>query len=487
MLKNWRPYLIIFFFGFLLYSKTLFFDFSYFDDNALILDNAPILSQMENIGHIFLSDVFLTDAKYYYRPLLNLSLMFDFKIAGSLPFIFHLSNILLHILASILVFILFIKLNYKKQLAFFFSLLFLSHPVLVQAVAWIPGRNDSLLTVFILAAFISFLNFKEKPKLFSYLAYLGFLLLALFTKETAAMLPAVIIFYFLAVEPKKISSTDKYLLIGGSLAIGFIWYLFRRLALGSDPLTDNLIINSLISTWPAFFISLGKIIWPFNLSVLPILKDSSIISGLLFLPLLVAALLFSKNKRFSYLVYGAIWFFLFIFPSFIRLNPLNTPDFLEHRLYLPLIGFLIILGEIDFIKNLNFRKLSVKIITSLLILFFAFLTYSRLADFKDRISFWQSAVKNSPHSPLAHRNLGAMYYLDGRLLESEQEYQKTIALNDNEPMVHNNLGVIYLNQKKFKEAETEFNKELEVNPGYDKAILNLADLKYRIEHNSAQK
>lgn len=482
-LDTWRPYFIIFLLGFLLYSKALSFGFTYFDDNALIIDNAPVLSQVRNIGDIFLSDVFLGAAKYYYRPLLNLSFMAELPLAGALPFFFHLDNILLHILTAILIFILFKKLNYKKPLAFFFSLLFLFHPVLTQAVAWIPGRNDSLLAIFTFAAFISFLNFKEQPRLGYYLAYLGFLLLALFTKETAALLPALVILYFLIIEPSKISRPDKYLLFIGSLAAGIIWYLFRRLALGSDPLAVDLILKSLPSSLPALFISVGKIIWPFNFSVLPILKDSSLIPGLIGLPVLAGVLFFSKEKRPAYLLYGAAWFLILIFPSFIRLNPIDTPDFLEHRLYLPLIGFLIVLGEIDFVKNLDFSKRPIKIGGALLLIFLALLTYNRLADFSNRLDFWQAAVKNSPHSPLAHRNLGVMYYFDGRLLEAENEYSQAIALNNHEPMVHNNLGVIYLNQKKFKEAEIEFNRELEINPGYDKALLNLADLKYRAAPN----
>ena len=471
-LDSWRPYLIIFFLGFLLYSKTLFFNFTYFDDNALLIDNAPTISQIKNVGNLFLTDVFLSEAKYYYRPLLNVSFMAEEQIGGTLPFIFHLDNILFHILAACLIFALFKKLKYRKSLAYLFSLFFLVHPVLTQAVAWIPGRNDSLLTIFVLAAFIYFLNFKENPKLAYYLSYLGFLLLALFTKETAAMLPLVVIIYFSLIERDKISKQDKYLLIGGSMAVGIIWYVFRALALGSDPLALNLIFSSFLTTWPAFFVSLGKIIWPFQLAVLPILKDSSLISGLIFLPVLALALFFSKDKRYNYLLFGLAWFLLFIFPSFIRLNPLDTPDFLEHRLYLPLIGFLIILGEVNFIKNLNFKKITVKILTVLLLIFLAALTYNHLGDFKDKISFWQSAVRTAPHSPLAHRNLGAMYYLDGRLPEAATQYRQAIALNENEPMAHNNLGLVMMDQGDYSQAEKEFKKELLINPSYDKAINN---------------
>lgn len=370
MLKNWRPYFILFVLGFLLYGQSLFFSFSYFDDQSLILDNAPILSNLENIGEVFTSDAFFSSAKFYYRPILNLSFMLDMQVGGTLPFIYHLVNILIHILVAFLVFRLFIKLNYKRELAFLFATIFLVHPVLTQAVAWIPGRNDTLLALFVLAAFNSFLSFKENPQPRYYIAYLAFLLLALFTKETAAMLPLVIIFYLLVIAKRKILNSDKWLLIIGSLAMGIIWYLFRRFALGSDPVTFKILIESTLRNFPAVLLSIGKVFLPFNLTVLPILADTKYIYGLISLPILIIAILLSPKKNWRYLGLGLIWFSLFLFPSLIRLNLIDTPDFLEHRLYLPIIGLFIMIAEIDFVKNLDFKNKFVKLGSLLLIIFF---------------------------------------------------------------------------------------------------------------------
>jgi tetratricopeptide (TPR) repeat protein len=479
MLKGWRPYLLIFIIGFLLYGQTLFFDFSYFDDQSLVLENSQILSDFNNVGEVFLSDAFFSVDRYYYRPLLNLSFMLDMHLGGTLPFIYHFSNILIHILVASLIFSLFLKLNYKRELAWVFSVLFLVHPVLTQAVAWIPGRNDSLLALFVLAAFNLFLSFVNRPRLIYYLGYLGFFLLALFTKETAALLPLVVIFYLLVFAREKTSRTDKWLIIFGSVAAGIIWYLFRHLALGSDPLSLKIIIESLWRNAPAFLVSLGKSFLPFNLAVLPILADSKIIYGLIALPLLVLGLLFSTKKDWRYLSLGVLWFFLFLFPSFIRLNTVDTPDFLEHRLYLPIIGLFIILAEIDWLKNLDWRKRGVRAGAFLLLLLFFILSSLHLPVFKNRVSFWQSAVKASPNSALANRNLGAMYYLENDSLRAEKSYRRALAINENEPMVHNNLGLIYLERKSYGQAEKEFKKELGLYPNYDKALFNLGDLYYR--------
>ena len=99
-----------------------------------------------------------------------------------------------------------------------------------------------------------------------------------------------------------------------------------------------------------------------------------------------------------------------------------------------------------------------------------------LPNFQNRLIFWQSAVFSSPSSPIAHRNLGAMLYLDGRKDEAIVQYQLALQANKNEPMAHNNIGLIYMEKGDLQAAESEFKRELEINPGYDKTLINLNNL-----------
>ncbi|UCD55136.1 MAG: hypothetical protein JSV93_06410, partial [Candidatus Omnitrophota bacterium] len=169
------PILLIACLGFLVYSQTLFFDFTYLDDNVLILGNRKFLSKLSNIPQAFRQDVFFSYEDAYYRPLLTISFILDAQLPFALypspkpspqrgegrvrgrgeqgkGFSYHLTNIVIHLLAACLLFLLLIKLKYREGLAIFFSLIFTVHPVLTQAVAWLPGRNDSLLAVFIFSS-----------------------------------------------------------------------------------------------------------------------------------------------------------------------------------------------------------------------------------------------------------------------------------------------------------------------------------------------
>jgi 4-amino-4-deoxy-L-arabinose transferase-like glycosyltransferase len=153
--------------------------------------------------------------------MLTISFIFDYQIGGASPFIYHFVNVLLHLLATCLLFIFLQKLDYRKELAFLFSFIFLIHPAMTQTVAWIPGRNDSLLAIFILASFIFFIKYlKEKSSnLFWSLFFSG---LAFFTKESAVLVVPIIFFYFYFIYKKQNKKKILYFFLGSIGLVG-LW------------------------------------------------------------------------------------------------------------------------------------------------------------------------------------------------------------------------------------------------------------------------
>ncbi|MCX6797809.1 MAG: tetratricopeptide repeat protein [Candidatus Falkowbacteria bacterium] len=542
-LKSWRPFALLLLLGVILYSQTLFFDFSYLDDNNLILDNAQILSKA-NLGDIFSNDVFFSNQKFYYRPIMTLSLWVDFKLMEALPFWYHLSNIIFHVISAGLLFIFLQRLRLRRTLAWWASVVFLVHPVLSSAVAWVPGRNDILLTIFILASWLFFEAWLRRETWGAWLGHALFFALALFTKETAIFLPILILVYLflfrnfslkeifkrptdsslptdsgsathnnysaleletggpkeseteagespgtldpainldaLTAKPLINNQTKKIIILVSTwLTALLVWFLPRSIVLENTDFNIFNLLGSIIKSWPAIFLYLGKIVLPLNLSVFPTLADSNWGPGLGVLVLLVVAFIrWSPRPRRNYLIFGLAWFLLFLLPSFINPNPSAPSGFFEHRLYLPLIGFMIVFLELDFIKNLNFKATKTRIGLGVLIFIFIVLTLNQSHIFRDRFAFWSGAVNMSPHSAFAHSNLGAMYYLSGDLPGAINQYQDALFLNNQEPMAHNNLGLVYLDQKKYPAAEKEFNLELAYNPNYDKALFNLGRLYY---------
>ncbi|MDP2629821.1 MAG: tetratricopeptide repeat protein [Candidatus Uhrbacteria bacterium] len=434
------------------------------------------MANFANIFQSFLTDVFhlFNSSAFYYRPLLTISFIFDYQIGGISPFIYHFTNVALHILATCSLFIFLKKLDYRKDFAFLFSILFLVHPTLTQAVAWIPGRNDSLLAVFILPAFIFFIKYLRDEKISHLIWCLTFFGLALFTKESALFALPIMFFYLSFIYKGRKFSFNTFYFFIGSIGVVSLWAILRHLVL-KDATTISLIdmIKSVYFNLPAVVQFVGKIFFPFNLSVLPIMQDTTFVYGIISTILLAIILFYTKTKRWNFILLGFGWFFVFLLPSFIRPNPALVADFIEHRLYVPLIGIFIVLLETDLIKKIDIKKRSTSIIVAGLILVLSIITIVHSRNFANRLAFWKNATQNSPHYPLAHRNLGAMEYLDGDMDNAEKEFKRALELNSNEQMAHNNLGLVYVSKGKLTEAENEYKKELEINPYYDDAYFNL--------------
>lgn len=508
-LLSWRPFALLLLLGILLYSQTLFFDFVYFDDNSLIIDNAPILSQA-SLSDIFSNDVFFSKPAFYYRPLMSLSLWLDFHLFKDLSFWYHLVNLFLQVISAGLLFVFLQRLfQVRRVVAWWASVIFLIHPVLSSAVAWIPGRNDILLTIFVLASFIYLDSFLRRENWGSLIAHFIFFLAALFTKESAVFLPILALLYLFLIRAFSLSQIFRYrfnsgdsappvekqeeggdidndgqgrhfvILLAVWLVAIIVWFLPRGMVLdGSSFSLIDLLLSFINSFW-AIFLYFGKIIFPINLSVFPTLADSPWWPGLSLLVLLGALfILRSRLPRRNFIIFGFAWFLLFIIPGLLSPDPSGPKVFLEHRLHLPLIGILIVLLELSFIKDLNLGKKSTRLGLSVLILVFIFLNLNNSYNYRNRLSFWSQAVLGAPRSAFAHSNLGAMYYLAGDLDLATVSYKKALSLNEREKMTHNNLGLVYLDEKKYAEAEKEFNLELAYNPNYDKTLFNMGRLYY---------
>lgn len=427
LLKGLKPYFWLASTGFILYFQTLFFGYTYLDDNTLIMDHQFFLKNFWNIFLAFTQEVFhiLHTSAAYYRPLLTISFIFDAQISGSNLWMYHLTDILLHILSAWLVFVLLQKIKVGRMLSFFFALIFVVHPILTQAVAWVPGRNDSLLTVFTLLSFVFLIRYLENFRYRDIFFHLLFFAFALFTKETALMIPVLVFLYLQLIKKDKLFSKTKYLLVAGCGIFGLAWFILRAIAL-QNPLKMTVLdmVWAMLTNLPAVIQYIGKIFFPLNLSVLPIMKDTTFLWGILAVLVLFVLFLLTKNKRYNYITFGLIWFLFFLLPSFIRPNTEIAPDFIEHRVYLPILGLFIVLLEFwpfreigtvpkkGTVPDLGTVPRTWLGLAALVVIVLSSITFSHSQNFANGLAFWKDAAQNSPDSPLAHRNLGVMLYFD---------------------------------------------------------------------------
>jgi len=185
-LESWHPFFWISLIILFIYGATLFYNIVYLDDNVLVTGQYEFNKSLSNISQAFKEDIFRTpqNGGTFYRPILRLTFMLDAQFGeGAIIFMSHFSNMLLHIMAMLLLFILLLKLKIKKEIAFLFTLFFSIHPLTAQTVAFISGRNDALLAIFVFPTFIFFINFLESKKKKNLIWHLLFFLLLYLQKK----------------------------------------------------------------------------------------------------------------------------------------------------------------------------------------------------------------------------------------------------------------------------------------------------------------
>lgn len=155
MKKIW-PFLLIILIVVLVFQKVRTFDYVWFDDDLLIQPDYDILKNLNNLPTLFTQDVFLSSGTLsnYYRPMLSLSFMIDAQRCGAALPCYHVTNLILHIIASFFVYLFLKKLGIDWVKSMLLALILAVHPVSAAIVGWVPGRNDSLFTIFFLASFL---------------------------------------------------------------------------------------------------------------------------------------------------------------------------------------------------------------------------------------------------------------------------------------------------------------------------------------------
>ncbi len=427
-----------------LYRTALQGDFIW-DDRDLIVAQAGYLNDWKNLYRVFVNPMF--GETPYYRPVLTVSFIVDYHFWGTNPFGYHYTNLILHIVNGILVYLFAFLLFKKRSIALFTSLFFVTHPVQSEAVAWISGRNDLLLTLFALIGFIAHLRFtrchdgsKQLVYAICLLAYGG----ALLTKESAIILPllCVLMDYFYPAGKKRI--TRYY---AGIVFVSVIYYLAKAAVVGDMGIELRgrallPVISGVIVTYAYYF---RMLIFPLFQSAIPEITGSSfanqyvIVSSLFLVAclLLIALICLKRLKEISFII---LWVLVSLIPV-CGIIPLTIPA-MEHRLYLGAVGFSLLLpctvcrlfSLQAKTKKMNNMSVIVVLVVPAVLIFYSAKTVVRNAVWGNEPSFWFKTVQDSPGSSIARGSLGFVLAREGKHNLAIPEFKKALELTDQECM-----------------------------------------------------
>ncbi|MCL2145104.1 MAG: glycosyltransferase family 39 protein [Endomicrobia bacterium] len=475
----------IFILIFAVYFHCSNFDFIHLDDTVLIQNKVQDMESISSVKNLIFSSVFDGMRDKFYRPVLTITFLADTLICGGEPGFYHYSNVLWHTFTAFLVFMLFITMKYSKNTSFAAAAIFAVHPALVSAVAWIPGRNDILLAVFSILSFIFFIRQTENNKFSDIILSVLFFTLALFTKETAVMLPIIYILYTLLYGIKISKKNTLQTVISFSIAL-FLYAGFRHVVL-SEGIQSITLYEMIIKNMPTSF---KATFWYFGVAgltekILLYPHITNISSVKILYPAAFTALLcvlLRKHCNFKHILFGIAWFIFFLLPTYV----MPEKNFYTHRLYLPMLGYFIIIFEIlrAFKKKYAVNINVFLIFLALLITAMSLKSYKQTFYYKDRASFWLQAIAENPGSSKINAAI-SVYYADTGDFDKAEQYALTAlkyAENTNIPRILVQSAEIYYRKNDMEKSKEYFRKAVEADKFRESGYLGLSRV-YENENN----
>lgn len=438
-----------------------------FDDIRNIVNNYPL--HLDSLAPLAL--IRLRYGISGNRPLAMLSFAINYYIGGLNPFGYHLFNLIIHILSTLILYRLtYTTLNLPKikdkyhqlahPIAVTSSILFLVHPVNTQAVTYIVQRMTSLACMFFLLTLLTYIRGRQssgKQRCIWWFVAAVSALCSFVSKENSATLPFFVILYelyFFKSTPLKRRLVWLLLLLPLTLT-----YSYTRFDL--SPVLTKAANQRHITYTQHVFTQLRVIVLYINLMIFPhpsrlnldynfayslglFQPFSTFLSLLVLLSSIVLSLKSFRKRPFVSL--GITWFIgnLAIESGLVLADPV-----FEHRLYLPGIGILWLIGMglvVFWEKYLSLKGQGYKAWGISLFVFCVILsiwTFQRNLVWADMVSLWQDTVNKSPAKARPRNNLANALGSRGEYEKALNECKKALELDPDYAQTYHNLGMIY--------------------------------------------
>lgn len=475
-------------------------DFLNYDDNEYVTHNEYVQAGLswQKIRWAFTSTV-----SNHWHPLTWLSHMLDCEMFGLNPAGHHLMNLLLHILNTVLLFLILVRSTGTIWPATFTAVLFALHPLHVESVAWVAERKDTLSMCFWLLTMAAYFWYVKRPGLLRYLLTLVLFALGLMAKPMLVTLPVILLLMdFWPLERITLSrsataikqpAADKNsksvslfkiclekipFLVLAAVSSGITFLVMKR---GGHlaGVTSLVFKYRLANVFVSYLGYITRMFWPVRLapfyphpgSTLPLWQPA--VAALLLLSLSVAA--FYYGRRHRYLLVGWLWYLVAFLPV-IGLLQVGSQAMADRYTYVPLVGLFIIIsfGTTVLFEKLRYGKLILLISYGLLTVVLAVCTFRQLAHWRNSITLFEHTIRVTSKNYLAHNNLANALGRKGMYDLALEHGLEAIRIRYNYDLAHYNVAMIYYHKDDLEKAISHWTEALKLNPGYAEAHYNIA-------------
>lgn len=447
--RVWIPIILLIGMTLALFWPALGYDFVKLDDDQYICLNPHVLTGL-NVQNVRWA--FTTIYQNLWAPLLWISFMADAHEFGPGAFGFHLTNVLLHTINSVLLFWILFRLTGSTWRSFFVAAIFALHPLRVEAVAWITARKDVLSGLFFMLALLAYVRHAERPSWVRLLLIHLWMLLGLMTKSMLVILPPLLLlmdFWPLGRtgdSERRETWTWWRKRIQEKTGLFVLAVVFAVLNLCTHQST---VINRDGTTWldrlgmvfPNYWNYLAKLAWPADLSILYPPNDLvhwprsiAAAAGLV----LVTAWAFRLRQRQPFWIVGWLWFLVGMLPAIrgLRFDP--TAAYADRFTYLPSIGLSLALvwGAADLAtRHPRLRRPILALGLAVLAACFARST-ARLPSWKNSLTMFSELAEFAPDHFTAVSSYGFALMEAGRVEEALPYFARAAELKPDTPQAH---------------------------------------------------
>ncbi len=467
---------------FVIFKQTGGYSFISFDDGAYIKNNVHVIKglSLKNIKWAF-----TTGLTGNWHPLTWISYMLDVELYGVTPGMIHMTNVFLHTINSLLLFLVLKNITGKTWRSGLVAILFSIHPLHVESVAWISERKDVLSFFFGFLSIWFYVQSIKFSKIKNYLLSIFFFILGLMSKSMLVTLPFVLLLLdlwplnrlgFGHLNKNKFVFIEKIPFLFLSLCMSIVTFYTQKegnavASLDIYPM-DLRICNALVS----YLSYLGKICCPINLAILyPRLEVISLLKTFysFYILFFITRFTIRTYSRKPYLLIGWLWYLGTLFPV-IGIVQVGMQGMADRYMYIPSIGIFISFIWLVFDFCNKRRKVLIGAVLGCALFFlFTLISYTQTSYWENSLLLYNHSISVTKKNYVLHRFLGDVLMEYKQFEKSEDEFLKAIKINPKYVAAYNGLGSLYLQTNRNEIASHFFHKGLILNPDNTGLLNNL--------------
>jgi tetratricopeptide (TPR) repeat protein len=484
------------------FGQTLGHDFVNYDDNVYVFENVKVMGGLSFKGIAWAFTHF--DCNFYH-PLTMISLMLDCQFHGLHAGGYHFTNVLLHTLSAILLFLVLRRMTGFLWRSAFVAAVFAIHPLRVESVAWVAERKDVLNVFFFMLTLGAYARYVEKSKVqlrwgasrrpkstVWYGLTLLFFALGLMSKPMSVTLPFVLLLLdywplnryappphqhgYFAIPKRLILEKIPLLLFSAAACAVAVFAQGKSVAPTSDIAIPLRIDNALVS-YAAY---LCQMVWPAKLAAFYPYPVNGIphweVALSLILLVAISAGCSMWWRRHPYLLVGWLWYLGMLVPA-IGIMQVGQFARADRFTYLPQIGLYLALtwAAAELCTGWRHRRVVLGGCVTVILVALILCARAQTAYWRNSESLWTHMLACTSDNCFDQNGLGDALLKKGSVDEAIIHYQKALQINPDDAEAHYNLGNALLQKGSVDEAIVHYQKALQINPGYAEAHGNLGN------------